>query len=358
MEDIFDNAEFYKAQELDLNQKTGSLPVMEMGMLEDENFKPSFTTVETNVDTGDNSSSGQNTTVNTNAYSALVEELAGKYEIEVPKDSKFESGDDVINFFQEQIITKKIQEGIDGRLSSIGPKAKLFMDLREFIGDDEKTIAVIEDLDYYNSVPDETISSSVETQKEFIANMLALKGLTKEKIDEELTDVEALGKLDVKALEAKKFLIKAGEKFIEASKTKKEAEDKVYKDEFAKMLDSLDKVEDLSGIKVTKELQNKVKESISKPVFTDKSGKTYNDVANKQRLHKNEFEKAVNFMNALGLLTFTKEGNWTPDFSKLSVLTTNKIAKKLDAAITEDQRFSKIGGEASKGSLADVLSQL
>jgi hypothetical protein len=63
-------------------------------------------------------------------------------------------------------------------------------------------------------------------------------------------------------------------------------------------------------------------------------------------------------MNALGLLTFTKEGNWTPDFSKLSVLTTNKIAKKLDAAITEDQRFSKIGGEASKGSLADVLSQL
>jgi hypothetical protein len=36
----------------------------------------------------------------------------------------------------------------------------------------------------------------------------------------------------------------------------------------------------------------------------------------------------------------------------------SKIAKKLDAAITEDQRFSKIGGEASKGSLADVLSQL
>ncbi len=348
-----------KVEELDFSKASDNskLPIIDASIMGDD-YSASFVQTDNKDVVVDNTNAGTNN-LNTNAYMALAEELATKYEVTIPTDAKFESGDDVVNFFSTEIIDKKVKEGIDGRLSAIGPKAKLYMDLKEYIGDDEKTIAVIEDLDYYNSVDDSKLASDTELQKEFISNMLVLKGLSEDKIEEELADIEALGKLDNKSLEAKKFLIKAGEKFIEASKLKTAEAEKTKTDEFTKMLESLDKIEDLSGIKVTKELQTKVKESISKPVYVDgKTGKTYNDIANKQRLYKNEFEKAVNFINVLGLLSFEKDGSWKPDFSKLSSLTTNKMAKKLDEAIAETQRFSKVGGEPSKGSLEQILSQL
>ena len=376
MTDFFEQAEFFmvpppnkvvtnlpdnvnvvetKDNVLDLSQleNKGDLPVIDASIMGDD-----YKLVTTNITTTP-VTTGATSTINTNAYSALVEELAGKFETEIPADTKFESADDVINFFSNEIIEKKVKEGIDGRLSTVGPKAKLFMDLREYIGDDERTIAVIDDLEYYNSISDEMISKSEDLQKEFITNMLTLKGTSKEKIEEELTDIEALGKLDSKALEAKKFVIKAGEVFIEKSKQKKAETDKLKSDEFAKMLESLDKTESLSEMKITKEMREKVKESISKAVYKDKAGKTYNDIANKQRLYSSEFEKAINYMNVLGLFTFEKDGTWKPDFSKLSTLTSNKIARKLDEAIVESQRFSKVGGESkATEDLATILAQL
>jgi hypothetical protein len=370
---IFENAEFYmpgntkeiipavdivkeENTEVKLPSSEEALPFLEMSMLTDEKFDPSKVTPVSTSTT--QTQTQENKSFDSNIYKALAEELASKYEIELPADLSLNSGEELTEFINTSLLDKKITEGINGKLESLGPHAKLFMDLNEYIGDEERTIAVIQDLNYYNSLEKSVIDSNTDLQKELITTALTVQGKTPEEIAEELEDYEALSKLNVKANEAKSSLIKAANNFIDKSKQAKLSKEENTKKDFASFLDSLEKVDEVSGLPVTKEIKEAVKKSISKPVYTDKAGRTYNEIANKQRLYKNEFEKAINFLNVLGLFSFDKAGSWQPDFAKLSSMATKKISKKLDEAISESQRFSKVGGEPSKGSLADVLASL
>ena len=314
---------------------TPPLGVIDLTGLEDE--KPFLEKVRKEESSGiSESTSEDSSTEEDTVYSALVKELQDKGILDLKEGQRVESADDLAALFDDTI-------------------KKLFLEIEDAFDDELTAMRVARDIDYYNNITPEILSSQENIQKDILARYLKAKGLNNQEVTEALDEATTLAKLEEKAHSALPQLKNAAGNFVETKRKEKEERiqrtTKREEDSFNSMLDSVDDLtEILPGIELTARHKTAIKKSMTDIAFTDsESGAQYTELGHKQYSNPQGFEKLIQFYNILGLFNTDKEGNFKPEVDKISKLTEKQVKRKLDELIREQQQTSIPGQKSSAG---------
>jgi hypothetical protein len=140
-------------------------------------------------------------------YSALAKEIVEGLGLGI-EDENIDAKDTatLISFLKDKVIAKKAEEALSERIKGIGPKGKKFLDLKEYFDDETHLVNALEDNEIYNSIDDDAIENDEDLAKEIFVKALQVKGLSAEKIKEEVDDAIALNKIESKAKSSLKLI--------------------------------------------------------------------------------------------------------------------------------------------------------
>lgn len=302
---------------------------------------------EEDDDNEDNNSKPSNSqAVNPEIYSGIFSYFAEKEGIDT-KDIKIESTEDFENLFQEKIIEKRVQDKIDARFKDASAEVKDFLSVKEYFDSDVEALNFTRNLNALKSFSDEQMQEEELQELVYKDYLLTVKNNTEEEVEELIEEAKTLSVLDTKADMARKKLIswqsEKLDEFKSSKENKKKTEEETKKKSLNDYINAISSVEKIGEIQVTQELKKAATDSFSKVVKVE-NGKSYTEFTLKQKEHPIEIEKAIQYMNALGLLNVDKDGKWTPDFSKLSSITSKGVKRKLDELIRDGANQSgKVG---------------
>ena len=332
---------------------TPPLGVIDLTGLEDE--KPFLEKVRKEESSGiSESTSEDSSTEEDTVYSALVKELQDKGILEVKEGQRVESADELAALFDDT-LSSRLKENVNGFVQNFSGAKKLFLEIEDAFDDELTAMRVARDIDYYNNITPEILSSQENIQKDILARYLKAKGLNNQEVTEALDEATTLAKLEEKAHSALPQLKSAAGGFVETKRKEKEERlqrtTKREEDSFNSMLDSVDDLtEILPGIELTARHKTAIKKSMTDVAFTDsESGAQYTELGHKQHSNPQGFEKLIQFYNILGLFNTDKEGNFKPEVDKISKLTEKQVKRKLDELIREQQQTSIPGQKSSAG---------
>lgn len=287
-------------------------------------------------------------------YSALVKELVDKGILEIDEDVVVESADDLANLF-DRTINSRLEENVNGFVQNFSGAKKLFLEIEDAFDDELVAMRVARDMDYFNNVTPEALSSREDIQKDILSRYLKLKGLSSKEVAETIEESVALAKLEEKAKAALPQLKASAKQFVDQKRAEKEERtrrqiEKQEKD-FESLVNSVDTLNEiLPGIELTTKHKTAIKKSMSEIAFTDpETGAQFTELGYKQYSNPQGFERLIQFYNVLGLFEIDKSGNFKPDMSKLVKLTEKQVKRKLDELIREQQQTSIPGQKSSAG---------
>lgn len=291
---------------------------------------------------------------NNSLYSALVKELVDKGILEVDDDVVVESADDLANLFDRTINTR-LEENVNGFVQNFSGAKKLFLEIEDAFDDELLAMKVARDIDYFDRVTPEVLSTREDLQRDILSRYLKLKGLSNKEIAESIEESTALAKLAEKANAALPQLKKSAKEFVDYKRAEKlQREERLQKkqaEEFESLLSSIDSLEEIiPGIELTTKHKSAIKKSMSEVAYTDpETGAQFTELGYKQYSNPSGFEQLIQFYNTLGLFEIDKKGNFKPDMSKLVKLTEKQVKRKLDELIREQQQTSIPGQKSSAG---------
>lgn len=296
----------------------------------------------------------------TNKYQIIAQHIAETLGTELSEDDKFESEEDVNAFIKEKVIDKQVEEKWKEQVKNLSPERKLMFELKDYFDDDVTLKRFAQDLTNFNNLTDEELEKDEDAAKWILAKKYFSLNMSEPEVQEMIENDEALGKVTEKAKKFKGELVNFYNKVIDTKKAEKEAElkssEEQAKKEFEEIVNSIESLNDVGGLSVNKRHKDAMKEALTKVVHTDENKKQYNSFGYKQLKHKKEIETALAFYDSLGLFNIDNKGNFKPDLSKLSKLTTITVKKGLDAIISDSQSSASMGGSGSTGgSLIDAL---
>lgn len=300
-------------------------------------------------ETENNDSKDDNSSTDTREvkYKALLSELVKEGIITVEDEEELNKAPGSLKTIKEYLnktVEKTIEEKQDSWKKNFTGAKKRFLEIEDAFTDADQAIMVAQRLDYLENLNSSAIKSDVNLQKQLYAESLRVKGFSPEKINEEIQDAEALGKLEKKALDAHPELTNETKSIVDKSKAEKEAMTQKQIEEQDKMFNNLITTIDsrehiIEGLPLNKISRDKLKNNIINPVYTDpKSGKEFNSLMYKQSKNPTEFEILLNHYDTLGLFNIDKDGNFKPDISKLKNIAKTAAITELDRVIDAENK--------------------
>lgn len=253
------------------------------------------------------------------SYKPLVKYLSEQGVVEID-EKDIEALKDDESALEEVIgktITNNIERGVNSYKDKFNPEVQELLKFVELGGNPKDFYDV-----YYGNTSFETMKvSSEDAQKFVIRQGLRLSGFDDAEVEDELKDIEDLGKLEAKSLvHLRKLQMHEKEQKSNLMKIQQES-DKIKKDNNTKywtdLKGELDKKDAIQGFKLTQKDKDQLWEYISIP--DRKTGKT------KLQEH-NETNKDAQFLYA-----YLAQKNW--DITKLETAATTKATSALRSTL-------------------------
>lgn len=262
-------------------------------------------------------------------------------------DKAIKEGEDPTNILFD-IMNFELQSQIEFYKNNLPKKIQTLIEKYEEGVPLDEIIKVKSEQDKLDNIPESKIRDNKQLQEEIIKRYMTEKGETETRITKHLKRLEELDELEDDAVEAYAGLVEIYKKKEESLREKAiEANEKKEKErkEFLRSLETNinNTQEIISGISLTNKDKSALIESMTKPVGVDEFGNPISAVLKTRSINPIEFEKALHYYHHIGLFNFDKDGNFKPDFSKLSSDIKNKTVEKLSKILeTGDTKGSGI----------------
>jgi hypothetical protein len=312
-------------------------------------------------DLGDQGSTQINKpSTSTDVYKELFKQLVEKSGGTIKEDEELtiEDSTQLIDLLEERVISAKAKQMIDKQFESAAPQVKMFLGVKDYFDDDVEALKYVNTISTLESFSAEDMENA-DLQKDIYADyLMTVKNHTKEEADEAIKSAEALSELEEKAARARKQLISTytdNLDVIKGNKNKKiETAKKAQEKEINDILSRIDKMTEIKGLPVTEEFKKAVKKNLTTPAGKV-ADKPVNQFALKQGQHKAEVTKAIEVLNTLGLFNIDSDGNWSPDFTKISTIVNKPVKNKLDEMLKSNPSTGTL--DVVQGGLMEVMKK-
>jgi hypothetical protein len=284
-------------------------------------------------------------------YKALIKEMVDNGILtidDVEKLDEMEGSLDSIKSLLQHTVESNTNAKQESWKNGLSKSKKRFFEIEDAFDDEDMAIQMTNNLEFFDTITEETLTDDVPLQKQLYRDLLIAKGFSKEDADEKVEDADALGKLDSEALKALPQLKKQALDYVNSSREERVKQhaksQESMTNNFNNLMSSIDSKESIiDGITLNKVSRDKLKENIVKTVYTDEAGRPYTSLMNKQRTNAAEFDILINYYDGLGLFNQDKNGNFKPDISKLKNIAKTKAVNEVDRIIAQDNE-RRIGG--------------
>jgi L-lactate utilization protein LutC len=357
-DELFEGLQIMTPQELESSMSSGETNTNEddsqdsnsneNGITDDDNlFVPSDKKVIEDNDEDDSSTQSTNTdepSGNEAVYQALIKEMvsAGVLTAEEGEDAGELPGNlDTIKSLMEKTVDSKTNAKQEAWKNSLSKSKKRFFEIEDAFDDDDIAIQMTERLEFFDSLTPEQLSENPDLQKQIYHQYLLGKGFTEAEAKEEVEDADSLAKLEDKAGKALPQLRKEANEYVDKARTAKteaiENTKKQAAEKFENLIKTVESKESfIDGINLNKIAREKLKDNITKPVYTDEDGRQYTSLMHKQKQNAAEFEMLINYYDTIGLFNMDKSGNFKPDISKIKAAAKTKAISEIDKVIAEN----------------------
>ncbi|MHA2358602.1 MAG: hypothetical protein ACXABK_07540 [Candidatus Heimdallarchaeaceae archaeon] len=119
--------------------------------------------------------------------------------------------------------------------------------------------------------------------------------------------------------------------------SQREQQQKANEERFNKLMGAIDEKESfVPGLNLNKVSRDKLKRNITAPVYQDKNGKGYTSLMYKQMKNPAGFEMLINYFDTIGMFDIDKDGNFTPNITKLKNIAKTKAVTELDSVLAKE----------------------
>lgn len=352
-EDLFDGIQIMSPGELETTMSTGEdIETPEAATTEDNEL--SVTPVEaTTGDLGDEVPTIDvvNEEVSTESptniseekkeafYKAMLKEMMDEGVLStVDSEEELEGSLDKLKELMKGTLEKSFKGMTNQWKDNFSGAKKKFLEIEDAFTDADQAIHAAQDLEFFDTVTKEAIQGDENLQKNIYYRYLSGKNFSNAEIKESIDDLEAIGKLEEKALKAIPELRNQAHSIVENSRANKAAEEakweKQREDSYNSLMGAIDTKEQfIDGLKLNKSIREKLKSNITQPVYTDKSGKGYTSLMYKQMKKPAEFEMLINYYDSMGLFDVDKTGNFKPNITKLKKVAKTQAVSEIDRVI-------------------------
>lgn len=271
--------------------------------------------------------------INKEALKVFASQLAEKGLITMEENESLEDPESLIEKYESSINAKTLEKFEEFKKSTFSEKDQVYLNLREegFAEDLAKNYS--EKLNFYNNVSDEALENEATLEKIHTDYLKATTEFSDEEIAEEISTLIDLDKLAGKVKNnLPKLISRYGEELKEIKeeiKTDKDNQLKVVNQFASSLKETVGKLESLGELKISKQLRDKVIESISVPVGKDKFGNPISKVQSIRSKNPVAFETMIHAYAAAGLFDMDDKGNPSPKFDLFKNIATSTTVKSL-----------------------------
>lgn len=163
----------------------------------------------------------------------------------------------------------------------------------------------------YASIDEEQLGENEDLQKNLIRNFLYSKGYKKEEVEEELKDIDALGKLETKAKTALNSLKTYEQESLKRQKEEAAAAKRAAQEETKKQLTTLkttiDGVKEIvPGVQINSQTKGKLYDIITQPAGQTPNGQALNAIWLKRSENPMDFDIKMAYLYSIGVF----DGKW------------------------------------------------
>jgi len=295
-----------------------------------------------------------------NKYSVFAKELAEMGALGEFEEGEIKSADDL-----KELVEKTLEEKKKKFESSYGDKfsgaKKKFLEIESSFDDESVAINVAKDLAFYEDITDDKLKDE-KVAEQVYTKYLKATGLTDDQITEMVDDAKLLDKLTDKAKSSVEPLKTMTNAFVkQQADAKKLAEEKFENSQkeivqkITTMIDEKDHF--IEGLALNKVTRDKIKSSMSETVHVGEDGRKFTEIAYKQNKNPEGFATLINYLNVLGVFKQDKNGDFTPDISKLMKVSKSKASSELDSLLNSSDSAEGFKPNESK-TVEDKLSNL
>ena len=275
-------------------------------------------------------------------YKAMFKEMIDEGVIATPEsEEELEGSLDKLKELMKGTLEKSFQGMTDQWKNNFSGAKKKFLEIEGSFTEADQAIQVAQELEFFDSIKEESIREDESLQKNIYYRYLKSKNFSDADAAEQLEDAEAMGKLEDKAIKAIPQLKKNAQAYVQNAKEAKDAEEQKWQkqrdDGYNNLMNAIDTKETfIDGLKLNKITKEKLKANITKPVYTDDKGKGYTSLMYKQMRNPVEFEMLINYYDSMGLFDISKQGQFTPNISKIKNIAKTKAVSEIDRVIAAD----------------------
>lgn len=209
----------------------------------------------------------------------------------------------------------------------------------------------------YSSFSDEKLEDeeNVDTAKAIVKEYMRLKGFEDDEIDETVDLYEENGSLPKRSVKARDKIVESlkGQKnqLVENSKQeKKKQQDQIeeQKQTLKKTINNFQEV--VPGLKLDEQTKQEVYKDMTTPVAEDDQGNPMDALSYQRAKNPHVFDAVIYYYNRLGLMNFDDDGNFKPDFSKITKKAQTKAARELDKVLNNQSNEAFKPNKGSKKS--------
>jgi len=219
---------------------------------------------------------------------------------------------------------------------------KAFLEARD-AGLDLNQWADVQELkNFYGSITEDKISDDEDLQKQLVAENLRYRGMNEDEITETIDAFETTGKLEDNAKKALKNLNKFAAQQEDKLKQDKIAEEESFKKTREENLKNLKKEiesvnEIIPGIKVNKQIKDKLFADITTVVKTGPNGEQYNAAMAKRAEDPIKYALIENYLIQMGVF----DGKWDKVVTRTKAKALTELERQLSNASNTDFKSGK-----------------
>jgi len=275
-------------------------------------------------------------------YKAMFKEMIDEGVIATPEsEEELEGSLDKLKELMKGTLEKSFQGMTNQWKNNFSGAKKKFLEIEGSFTEADEAIQVAQELEFFDSIKEESIREDDSLQKNIYYRYLKSKNFSDADAAEQIEDAEAMGKLEDKAIKAVPQLKKNAQAYVQNAKQAKDAEEQKWQKQreqgYNNLMSAIDTKEAfIDGLKLNKVTKEKLKANITKPVYTDDKGKGYTSLMYKQMRNPIEFEMLINYYDSMGLFDISKQGQFTPNISKIKNIAKTKAVSEIDRVIAAD----------------------
>lgn len=245
-----------------------------------------------------------------------------------------------------ELSRRSINEEIDAYKKDADEDYKAFLEARDSGLDLNQWADVYEAKKSYASITEDKIEEDEDLQKSLISQNLRYRGIPEDEIADTIESFETTGKLFINAKKAHSNLLKITEQQETKLKEDKVKQEEAVKKQREDNLKSLRKEVDaltevIPGIKINKQIKDKIYSSITTPVKTGTNGEPLNLAMAKRAENPLKYAIIENYLLEMGVF----DGNW----DKIVARQKSKALNELSKVLSDDKNTSFKPGKSTLG---------